>query len=139
MLQLANAIAALATGNAGHLIRRARRKALVYSLVAVLAFSAYLAGLVGLGFYLAPIFGPASAAFLIALGVLTLAVAVVAISLIVNRLEKRHSNQGVKLATSAAVSLLPYFIRSGSPLALVVAGGVGYLAAQALGGDKDEG
>jgi MFS family permease len=123
------------------MVRRAKRNAVLSGIAALCFATAYVAGVVAVGAYLAPIFGPAVAALLIAvIMAVTGLVFIAVLSFLKHRDQKRkaHSQVAQRLGLAAAVSILPQLTKSKGLMVTVALGGLAILAAQALGGeDRD--
>lgn len=127
-------VASLAALRPGQALERMGREIIVYVLAALLVLSAYVAALVGLGLVLAPRLGAAGAAFAVAGAALAGALVLVAIALVLGRMtrQRRHDSERA-LVAGAAATVLPHLLQSRSPLSLLAAGGIGYLAAEWMG------
>ncbi len=123
------------------MVRRAKRNAVLSGIAAVCFATAYVAGVVAAGAYLAPIFGPAMAALLIAAIMAVTGLVVVAVMSFLkhrDRKRKAHSQVAQRLTLAAAVSILPQLTKSKGLLVTAALGGLALLAAQTLGGeDRD--
>jgi len=135
MYGLANILAGLATQDIGTRVKRTKRNAALYILSAIFALTAFVATIMGGGIYLANIYSPMAAAFLIAIGTLAASVVILVAVLIQNRIERRRHHARKALVASATVTALRQFSGWKTPLLLIAAGGLGYLVMQSL---KDE-
>lgn len=131
---LANA----AFGSVAPALRRAKRNAVLYGLLALLALSAYAAGVVALGIYIAETTGALEAALIIAAAMVALAVLVLLITMILNRIDRRRHaarDRSRAMTASLALSLLPMVVRSKPLVATATVGGLAFLAFTLLNGD----
>lgn len=104
--------------------RRARRNAVLNGIAAVCFVTAYVAGLIAVGAYLAPIYGPVVSALLVTGAMATLGVVILLALAILKRREKRRQARreaARRMTAAAALSLLPQLARSKS-LLLVACG-----------------
>ena len=96
----------------------------IYAVVGILVISAYVAGMIGLGFYLAEQVGAVEGALLLAGGSLILALLLVLVVAIRQRIRERRLRLIERMtpspATMVAGSLIPGLVRS-SPVGSVVA------------------
>ncbi|MEJ8473833.1 hypothetical protein [Roseibium algae] len=116
--------------------RRAKRNAVLTALAVFFFASAYLAGLIAAGAYLVPIFGPVTAALLIAGAMASIGcVILIVVGVLKSREKKRQSRrrETQRLATAAAISILPELVKSKGLLAVVALGGLAYLASRERG------
>lgn len=124
------------------MVRRAKRNAVLSGIAAVCFATAYVAGVVAAGAYLAPIYGPAMAALLIAaimLGTGLFFVSVLSYLKYRDRKRKARSQVAKQLTVAAAVSILPQLTKNKGLMITAALGGLAFLAAQALGGDDEGG
>jgi len=122
------------------LYRRTKRNTALMVLAGVCFATAYVAGLIAAGAFLAPIYGPGLSALLIAAAMAVVGLLVLAVLAFFKHLDKRRNARrraGQNLATAAAISILPQLARSKGLLALAAVGGLAFLAAQNHGGEED--
>jgi len=121
------------------IVQRIRRNAVLTSLAGLCFFTAYVAGVVAAGAALAPHYGPAVAALIIA-GVMMLAglIIVGVLGLLKRRDRKRRLRQQTaqKLSIAAALSVLPHLTRPKGLLAAVAVGGLALLMTRGQGDDE---
>lgn len=121
--------------------RRARRNAVLSGLALVSFATAYLAGLVALGAYLAPLYGPAVAALLIAAAMTAVGTTILVVLAILKRREKRRQARlqaARRVTLAAAISVLPHLSRSKSLFLVAAAGGLAYLLSKDRGDTDDD-
>lgn len=142
MQALTNVLMGLVTGQpgkAGRALEATWREIVLYALAALLLLGACAAGLVGLGLYLAPEFGPVGAALIVAAITALLALGLIVLALLIERKAKRTRKRDEQaMVTSALMTLAPHVLQAKSPLSLILAGGLGYLAAETLSGKSDK-
>ncbi len=125
------------TGQTDKVIETTWREAILYLLAIVFAISTYAACLVGLWFFLVPQYGPMNASFILAAMSLVTGVILVVVARILDkraRVRLRHSEQALMMQSAATI--IPQLINARSPMSLLVAGGLGYLAAESLQDQK---
>lgn len=129
-----------ATRDVSGMYRRAKRNAALTALAGLCFGTAYVAGMVAAGAYLAPIYGPAVSALLIAAAMIVLGgIALAALALLKRRDRRRNARKQAarRLTAAAAISFLPQVTKSKSLLVVAALGGLAFLASQGLG-DGDE-
>ncbi|MBN9669422.1 hypothetical protein [Roseibium aggregatum] len=129
-----------ATRDVSGIYRRAKRNAVLTALAGLCFVSAYVAGMVAAGAYLAPIYGPAGAALTIAAAMVLAGVMVLAVlSFLKHRDRKRNIRRQAarRLTAAAALSLLPQITKSRSLLLVAALGGAALLAAQGREGAEE--
>lgn len=139
--RLAPTLASMAFGSLNTMMRRVKRNAVLYALALVAVLTAYGALVVAGGLYLAQTMGPLGAALTIAGGMIGLAVLLLIVVMIVNRLDRRRhqtDNNSRMLTASVGISMLPLLFRSKALLGTAAVGGLLYLAARVLSHDEDE-
>jgi NADH:ubiquinone oxidoreductase subunit K len=113
--RLAPLLISLLSLDFGAKVRRAKRNGVLYLLAGLLLLTAYGFALAGLAMLLGNAYGGVAALFLVALGALALALAVLTALLIVDRKDRKRAKaspaSGPLLAIAAA-SLLPIILRS---------------------------
>ncbi|MBB98667.1 MAG: hypothetical protein CML67_03895 [Rhodobacteraceae bacterium] len=120
--------------------RRTRRNAAWTTLALVCFATAYLAGLVAIGAYLVPIYGPGLSALLIAAAMTAIGAAILLVLAILRRRERRRQARrqaAQRLTLAAALSLLPQVSKSKSLLLLAAAGGLAFLLSKSGDGPDD--
>lgn len=120
--------------------RRAKRNTALMVVAGICFATAYLAGLVAAGAFLAPIYGPALAALLIAAAMAVIGLVVLAVLSFLKHRDKRRNARrraGQNLAAAAAISILPQLTGSKSLLTLAAIGGLAFLATRSQGGEED--
>ena len=142
MQALTNVLMGLATGQpskAGKALDATWREIILYGLAALMVISAFLAALFGLGFYLAPSFGAVGAALIVAGVTLAMGLIFITFALLIERKAKRNRKRDEQaMMTSAMLTLAPHVLQARSPLSLLLAGGLGYIAAESLSGKSDQ-
>lgn len=120
------------------IVQRIRRNAVLTCVAGLCFLTAYVAGIVAAGAALAPHYGPALAALIVA-GVMALAGLIIlgVLALLKRRDRKRRLRQHAaqKLTIAAALSVLPHLTKSKGLLAAVAVGGLALLMTQ---GRSDE-
>lgn len=128
-----------ATRDLRGMYRRTRRNA-VLSVLAGLSFGiAFLAALFAAGAWLAPVYGPAGAALIIAGSMAGLGIALILSQQVLKYIDRRrHRRSGTaqRLSAAAAISVLPHLTKSKSLLVVAALGGLAYLAAQSYGEEE---
>ncbi|MCK7615106.1 hypothetical protein [Roseibium sediminicola] len=120
--------------------RRAKRNTALMVVSGICFATAYVAGLIAAGAFLAPIYGPALSALLIAAAMAVIGLVVLAVLSLLKLRDKRRNARrraGQNLAAAAAISILPQLTGSKSLLALAAIGGLAFLAARSQGGEED--
>lgn len=131
MKPLSTLIKSLQTGQADEVIEATWWEFVLYALAAVLALSAYAACLGGLWLYLVPAYGAISASFIVAAVTLLTAIVLVIIARMVEQaVQKRIRHKRQSMLMQTAMSMVPQLLSSRSPVSLLVAGGLAYLAAE---------
>lgn len=118
--------------------RRAKRNVFLMTVAGVCFATAYVAGLAAVWAYLAPLWGPAEAAALIAAVMAGIGVLIIVVLSIVKFVERRRNSRrraAQRLSAAAAISILPRLTKSKSLLVIAAIGGLAFLATQ--GGDRE--
>ncbi|WP_103225036.1 hypothetical protein [Roseibium marinum] len=118
--------------------RRAKRNVYLTAAAGVCFATAYVAGLAAVWAFLAPLWGPAEAAALIAAVMAGVGVVIIAVLSFVKFRERRRNSRrraAMRLSAAAAVSILPRLTKSRSLLVIAALGGLAFLATQ--GGDQE--
>lgn len=120
--------------------RRAKRNTALMAAACICFATAYVAGLVAAGAFLAPIYGPGPAALLIAASMAVIGLVVIGVLAFLKHRDKRHSARKAaaqKLAAATAISVLPHVTKSKGLLIAAALGGLAYVLSQAQGGNDD--
>lgn len=123
------------------LYRRAKRNTALMVLAGICFATAYVAGLVAAGAFLAPIYGPGLSALLIAATMAVIGLLVLAVLSFLKYRDKRRNARrraGRSLAAAAAISILPQLTKSKGMLAVAAIGGLAYLMTQNQGGGDED-
>ena len=137
MKVLSSLLKSVPTGQTDKVIETTWREAILYLFAIVFAISTYAACLVGLWFFLVPEYGPMSASFILAAITLVVGVTFVVVARIIDKRTRkrlRYSEQALMMQSAAAI--IPQLMNARSPMSLLVAGGLGYLAAESLQDQK---
>lgn len=121
--------------------RRTKRNAALSGLALMCFVSAYAAALVAAGAHLAPLYGPAMAALIIAASMAMIGgLLLVTVKILKFRerrqLVRRRATQ--RLGAAAAISILPQITRSKSLLLVAALGGLALMATQVMGNDEQD-
>jgi len=130
-----------ATRDLRAMYRRARRNAVLTAAAALCFSTAYVAALVAVWAWLAPVFGPAVAAAIIAGVMLVLGLGLLAVVSVLRAREKRRASRrraAQRLTAAAAISILPQLTKSRSLLVIAALGGLAFLASQRNDDDDDD-
>ncbi|WP_029059265.1 hypothetical protein [Stappia stellulata] len=120
--------------------RRAKRNAVLNGLAAVCFATAYVAGLIAIGAYLVPIYGPGVSALLVAGAMAAVGTLILLVVAILRRREKRRQARrqaAQRLTAAAALSVLPQLTKSKSLLLVAAAGGLAFLLSRGRDDDGD--
>lgn len=136
-------LTAFASGELHETVRRTKRNAVFYAMIAVLGIIVVIFALVALQIFLAGLYGPLKAALIIAGAALVLIILVFVAMKIVAARDRRRARErrraNASLYTTAALTFIPYVMRSKVTLAvgLPLAALAGYFL---LGGrgDRDD-
>ncbi|WP_319772396.1 hypothetical protein [Breoghania sp.] len=112
-----------------------------YGFFALFALTAYVAGVVALGIWIAATYGPLEAALSIAAAMVALAALALLAVLIANRIDRRRfeARDRQRAATASLVlTLLPTVARSRALTMTAIAGGLAFVALNMLSGDDSE-
>lgn len=132
---LSSLAAGLAAGDMRNLKRRLRNKTVFATAIGILLVTFYVAGLAAIGLALVPVLGPLGAAIAIAGSALGLALLLIGAAMIAERVSRRKRVSTERaLVTNTALAVAPALVRSSSPLGLLIAGGLAYVAADVLQG-----
>ncbi len=121
------------------MVHRAKRNAVLGGIAAVCFATAYVAGVVAAGAFLAPVFGPAMAALLIAVFMAVTGLVFVAVLSFLkhkDRRRKAHSQAAQRLGLAAAIYVLPQLTKSKGLMITAALGGLAFLVAQARGDEE---
>jgi NADH:ubiquinone oxidoreductase subunit K len=143
---LAPLLLSVFTADIGAAVRRTRRNAIFYAVIAFFLLTAYVAGVVAGALYLAQVVGPPMAVLLIAIGALVLALIILATLMILNRRDRKRkaaaavNDSGKALLATVALSALPMLTRSKPLMGIAAVGGLAFLLLRPrkrpLGGDS---
>jgi Kef-type K+ transport system membrane component KefB len=118
----------------------AMRQVVLYGLAGFLILCTLVAGIISLGLYLVPYFGAAGAALVVAGITLAIAAVLILVAVAMDRSTARRQHKSEQaLVASTALALVPRLLNSRSPLSLLAAGGLGYLAAEYLRNNSTSG
>jgi hypothetical protein len=127
-----------ATRDMRGIYRRAKRNAVLTALAGLCFGVAFLAALMAAGIHLAAVYGPATAALLIAAAMSGAGILLLAVVQGLKYLDRRRharSRSAQRLTAAAAISLLPRMPKSKGLLAVAALGGLAFLVAQGRGDD----
>lgn len=115
------------------IFRRAKRNMILIGLAAASLATAYLAGLAALAIYLSGLIGPLAASLVIAGGMAGIGVIILITLAILKKVDERRNAKRrtvQRLATAAAISILPQLMNRKSLAALAALGGLAFLASR---------
>ncbi|MHA7776893.1 hypothetical protein [Roseibium sp. M-1] len=120
-------------------VHRLRRNALLTALAGLCFATAYVAAIVAVGAALAPVYGPAIAALIIAGGMILAGLLFVSVLAFLKHRDRRRrlrQQAAQRLTIAAALSVLPQLTKSKGLLVAAALGGLALLASQGLGDEE---
>lgn len=117
---------------------RAKRNFALLALIGLFLITAYVAGLIALGTHLAALYGPTMSALIVAASMVTVAIVFGLILLLLKQRDKKRKAKQLnasKLASAAALSILPHMASKKGLVAMAALGGLAYLLS--LPGDDE--
>ncbi|TRL34957.1 hypothetical protein [Rhizobium straminoryzae] len=142
MARLLPLLTSILSLDVGMFVQRTRRNVLLFAIMALFLLTAYGAGVAALAMWLASSMSPVAALGIVAALSLSVALIVLVIVLIQNRVDERRRREAAAnnraLLMTTAVSLLPVMMKSRPLMAAAVTGGLALFALRMMGGSSPE-